>query len=65
LVRGLFSSLDIGTHILSTCRSLGTFLGPFGGAQKPQNSIKITNFWLFWTISPTRMGLMIWLGAYF
>jgi hypothetical protein len=22
-------------------------------------------FWLFWTISPTRMGLLIWLGAYF
>jgi hypothetical protein len=22
-------------------------------------------FWLFWTISPKRMGLMIWLGAFF
>jgi hypothetical protein len=23
-----------------------------------------TIFWLFWTIFPKRMGLMIWLGAY-
>jgi hypothetical protein len=40
LVRGLFSGLDIGTNNLSTCRSLNTFLGPFGGAQMPQNSRK-------------------------
>jgi hypothetical protein len=29
------------------------------------NSMKKTIFWLFWTISPKRMSLMIWLGAYF
>jgi hypothetical protein len=29
LVRGLFSSLDIGTYILSTCGPSGTFSGPF------------------------------------
>jgi hypothetical protein len=28
------------------------------GSQKPV-------VWLFWTISPERMGGMIWLGAYF
>jgi hypothetical protein len=39
LVRGLFSSLNIGTYILPNCRPLSTFLGPFGGAQMPQNSI--------------------------
>jgi hypothetical protein len=41
MVRGLFSSLNIGTYILPTCKPLSTFLGPFGGAQMPQNSIKI------------------------
>jgi hypothetical protein len=40
LVRGLFSSIDIKTNNLPTCRPLFTFLGPFGGAQRPQNSIK-------------------------
>jgi hypothetical protein len=40
LVRGLFSSLDISTNNLPTCRPLHTFLGPFGGTQIPQNSIK-------------------------
>jgi hypothetical protein len=35
------------------------------GAQMPQNSIKKTNFWLIWTIAPTKMGLLIWLGSYF
>jgi hypothetical protein len=40
LVRGLFSSLDIGTYIPITCWSVCTFLGPFGGAQMPQNRIK-------------------------
>jgi hypothetical protein len=38
LVRGLFSNLNIGTNSLPNCRSLGTFLGPFGDAQMPQNS---------------------------
>jgi hypothetical protein len=36
-----------------------------GRAQMPQNSIKKINFWFIWTISPTRMGLLIWLWAYF
>jgi hypothetical protein len=40
-------------------------LGPFGGAQMPQDSRKNTIFWLFQTISPTRMGQLIWLGAHF
>jgi len=40
LVRGLFSSLDIGTYILSTFGPLCTFLGPFEGAQMPQNAYK-------------------------
>jgi hypothetical protein len=35
---------------------------PNGQQQHEKNS---TIFWLFWTISPKRMGLMIWLGAYF
>jgi hypothetical protein len=39
-VRGLFSSLDIGTYILLSCGSMSTFLGPFGGAQMLQNSTK-------------------------
>jgi hypothetical protein len=39
LVRGLFSSLDIGTYIQYTCEPLCTFLGPIGDAQMPQNSI--------------------------
>jgi hypothetical protein len=40
LFRGLFSSLDIMTYIQPTCGPLSTFLGPFGGAQMLQNSIK-------------------------
>jgi hypothetical protein len=40
LVRGLFSSLNIGTYISPTCGLLRTFLGPFEGAQMPQNSTK-------------------------
>jgi hypothetical protein len=40
LVRSLFSSKDIGPYILPTYRPLSTFLGPFGGAQMPQNSRK-------------------------
>ena len=31
----------------------------------PQNSRKKYIFWYFWTISPTRMGILIWLGAFF
>jgi hypothetical protein len=62
--RGLFSNLDIRTYILPTFRPLSTHLGPFGGAQMPQNSMKKTIFCLFQTLSPTRMGLFIWLGVY-
>jgi hypothetical protein len=39
-VRGLFTSLDIGTYMSSTCGPLGTLFGPFGGAQMPLKSIK-------------------------
>ena len=31
----------------------------------PQNSMRKNIFWLLWTISLTRMGLLIWSGAYF
>jgi hypothetical protein len=65
LVRCPFSNLDTGTYIQPTCRSVFTFLGPFGEAQMPQNRRKKTKYWLFPTISFTRMGLFIWLGAYF
>jgi hypothetical protein len=65
LVWGLFSSLDVRTYILPTCRPLCTFLGPFGGTQMPQDSIKKIIIWLFWVVYPGKMGLMIWLGAYF
>jgi hypothetical protein len=46
MVRGLFSSLNIGTYILPTCGPLFNFLGPFGRAQMPQNSIK----YYFWVV---------------
>jgi hypothetical protein len=44
---------------------LCTFLGPFGGAEMPKESIKKNIIWLFWTIFPRTMGLMIWLDACF
>jgi hypothetical protein len=38
--------------------------GLFGGAQKwPKKAQKLL-FWLFYTISPKRMRLMIWVWAY-
>jgi hypothetical protein len=40
LVRGLFSSLDIGINNLPTCWPLCTILGPFEGAQMPQKCLK-------------------------
>jgi hypothetical protein len=40
LVMGSFLSKDIGPYILTTCGPLCTFLGPFGGAQMPRNTIK-------------------------
>jgi hypothetical protein len=38
-----------------------------GGAHCPNAPKQHTKtiFWLFWTISLTRMGILIWLGAYF
>jgi hypothetical protein len=65
LVRCPFSNLDTGTYIWPTYGSMCTFLGPFGGAHMHQNRIKKTIFWLFRTNFPTRMGLLIRLGAYF
>jgi hypothetical protein len=44
LVRGLFSSLDIGTYIPPTFGSVCTYFGPFGGAQMPPNRIKKNYF---------------------
>jgi hypothetical protein len=38
LVRGLFSSLDVGIYILPTCGFLCTFFGPFEGAQIPKTA---------------------------
>jgi hypothetical protein len=44
LVIGLFLSYDIGPYIPTTCGPFNTFLGPFRGAQMPQNTMK--NFFL-------------------
>ena len=63
LVRGLLSSSDIGTYILPTSGPLYSFLGPSRCPIAPKQHKNI--FWLFWTISPLRMSLLIWLGAYF
>jgi hypothetical protein len=30
-----------------------------------KNNMKKMIFWSFWTISPKKLGLMIWLGAFF
>jgi hypothetical protein len=38
LVRGLFSSEDIGPYIPSTCGPLCTFLGPFGVLKSPKTA---------------------------
>jgi hypothetical protein len=51
-------------HIMPTCGPLNTFLGLYGVPKYPKTSLTPI-FWLSWTISPTRMGLWIWLGAYF
>jgi hypothetical protein len=53
------------TYIPPTFEPFHDFLGPFGGAKIPQDSIQKSIIWLFWTISPRTMGLMIWLGTYF
>ena len=62
LVRGLFLSSDIGRDIPLSCGTLCIFLGPFGGAPKWPKTVQKPLFWLFWTIFPWRMSLMIWLG---
>jgi hypothetical protein len=64
LVRGLFLSSDIGRDNPLCCGTLFIFLGPFGGAPKWPKTVQKPLFWLFWTIFPWRMSLMIWLGAY-
>jgi hypothetical protein len=52
-----------------TSRSLAGLCVPFwvhlGVPKCPKTAEKKTNFWLIWTISPTRMGLLIWLGTFF
>jgi hypothetical protein len=65
LVTGLFLGLDIRPYIPPKCGPLSTFLGSFGGAQVAPKQDKKLVFWLSWTISPKRMGLVIWLGACF
>jgi hypothetical protein len=51
-----------------TLRPLAGLWVPFwsiwGCPNAPKQHIK-TVFWLFWTISSTRMSLLIWLGPYF
>jgi hypothetical protein len=41
LVWGLFSSIDIGTYIATTCWLSSTFLCPFRGAQMPHNRMEL------------------------
>ena len=68
MVWGLFLGLDIETYIPLTCGHLWTFFGHIWGAQLdpfPKKQHKKTVFWLFQTISLKRLGLMIWLRAYF
>jgi hypothetical protein len=45
-------------------RKLKNTLPPNLGLPKCPKTEKKPICWLFWTISLTRMGLMIWLGAY-
>jgi hypothetical protein len=46
LFSGFFLSLDIRLYITPTCRPLSTFLGPFRGAQMPQNRTEKKHFLL-------------------
>ena len=52
-------------------KTLGHIFCPHAGlciafwVQMPQNRMRKNIFWLLWTISLTRMGLLIWSGAYF
>jgi hypothetical protein len=61
---GAFFQADIEPNIPPTCRPLCTFFGPFEGTQMAQSGIEKT-FSDCRPISPTRMGLKIWLGAHF
>jgi hypothetical protein len=65
LVRGLISSIDIEKYIPPNYRPLNNFLGLFEGSPKHPKQHKKSISWLFWTISLTRISLMIRLGAYF
>jgi hypothetical protein len=62
-------SLRIGLYVSPTSGPMGTFLGPFEGAQMAPKwktkKVQKTVFWLVWTISSKGMGLIIWLGACF
>jgi hypothetical protein len=51
-----FSNLDTGTYIWPTCGSICTFLGPFGGAQMPQNRIKKHYFLVVLDYFPYKNG---------
>jgi hypothetical protein len=46
---------------------LRTFVYLFGYIWRCPNAPKQHKpiFWLFWTSSPTRMGLLLWFGAFF
>jgi hypothetical protein len=51
-----------------TFRPLACLWVPFGsiwGCPNAPKQHRKTVFWLFWTISSTRMSLLIWLGPYF
>jgi hypothetical protein len=68
LVKGLTLSLDIGLYVPPTYKPSSTFLGLFEVPKWPKNGEKQHEkpfFWLIWTISSKKMGLMIWLWAYF
>jgi hypothetical protein len=64
MVRGLFSILNIGTHS-AHLRASVYFYGSIWGCPNAPKLHNKTIFGLFYTISPTRMGLMIWFGACF
>jgi hypothetical protein len=69
MVRGLFSSLNIGTYILSTCGPMFTFLGPFGGTQMPQNSIKkhfrVVSYYISYKNGPNDLVTGLFSSLYF
>jgi hypothetical protein len=58
LVRGFFSSLDIGPYIPPTCGLFKPFWVHMGVPKCPKTASK-NYFWLFWIISPSIMGLQL------